>query len=110
MTKYLDLHIIDDDITPDAGGLPLKLSGRASIAQDIVHMIRERGYLTAMLAERSSRLRRELMVKITIDVDDDPRIIPGTARIEESTPGTLWLTAATVDYGEIGLALEVSRA
>lgn len=110
MTKYLDLHIIDDDITPDAGGLPLKLDGRASIAQDLVHMIRERGYLTAMLAERNARLRQELMVKITIDVDDDVRIRPGTARIEESTPGMLWLTATTVDYGDISLTLEVSRA
>lgn len=106
---YLDLHIVNDDITPDAGGLPLKISERASIAQDIVHMIRECGYLTAMLAERDPRRRRELMVKITIDVDDDQRIRPGTARIEESQPGQLWLTATTVDYGDIGLSLEVQR-
>ena len=109
MTDYLDLQIVDDDITPDAGGLPLKISQRASIAQDLVHMIRERGYLTAMLAERDPRRRRELMVKITIDVDDDTRIIPGTARIEESAPGHLWLTATTAKYGDISLDLGASR-
>lgn len=107
MIDYLDLHIIGDDVAPDAGGLPRKLAGRDSIAQDITHMIRERGYLTAMLAERDARRRKALMVRITIDVDDDARIKPGSSRIEESRPGELWLTAATVKYGDISLRFYV---
>lgn len=102
---YWDLRIVDNDIPLDVGGQPLKLADRASIAQDIAHMLRERGYLTAMIAERDARKRRYYMVKITIDVDDDVRIVPGTARIEESTPGELWLTAQTVKYGELSLTL-----
>lgn len=102
---YWDLRIVDNDIALDLGRQPLKLADRASIAQDIAHMIRERGYLTAMIAERDSRKRRHQMVLITIAVDDDKRIVPGTAQITESTPGELWLTAKTVSYGELTLAM-----
>ena len=41
--KYIDLLISNDDLTPDAGGIPEKIADRASIAQDLVHMIRESG-------------------------------------------------------------------
>lgn len=107
--NYWDLRIEENDIALDVGGQPLKLADRASIAQDIAHMIRERGYLTSMIAERDARKRKYYMVLITIAVDDDQRIVPGTARIEESTPGTLWLTAKTVDYGELSLTLSYAE-
>ncbi len=94
----------------DVGRQPLKLADRASIAQDIAHMIRERGYLTAMIAERDVRKRKYQMVLITIAVDDDRRIVPGTAKITESTAGELWLTAKTVDYGALTLQLTYAQA
>ena len=103
--NYWDLRIVGNDIALDVGRQPLKLADRASIAQDIAHMIRERGYLTAMIAERDVRKRKYQMVLITIAVDDDTRIVPGTAQISESTPGELWLTAKTVEYGELTLAM-----
>ena len=103
--NYWDLRIVDNDIALDVGRQPLKLADRASIAQDIAHMIRERGYLTAMIAERDVRKRKYQMVLITIAVDDDRRIVPGTAKITESTAGELWLTAKTVNYGELTLQL-----
>ena len=108
--KYWDLRIVDNDIALDVGRQPLKLADRASIAQDIAHMIRERGYLTAMIAERDVRKRKYQMVLITIAVDDDRRIVPGTAKITESTAGELWLTAKTVDYGELTLQLTHAQA
>lgn len=107
--NYWDLRIVDDDIAMDVGRQPLKLADRASIAQDIAHMIRERGYLTAMIAERDARKRRYYMVLITIAVDDDTRIVPGTAKITESAAGELWLTAKTVDYGDMTLQLTYAR-
>lgn len=103
--NYWDLRIVDDDIALDVGRQPLKLADRASIAQDIAHMIRERGYLTAMIAERDVRKRKYQMVLITIAVDDDTRIVPGTAQISESAAGELWLTAKTVEYGDLTLAM-----
>ena len=96
MEEYRDLLITEDDLTPDAGGIPEMVTGRASIAQDIVHMIRESGLLT----------RKSCLIKISIAVDDDERIIPGTTEISESEPGVYWLTAQTELYGALSLALE----
>lgn len=104
--RYIDLRISDDDLTLDAGGQPVMLEGRASIAQDIVHMIRESGLLVDIIANRDARQRRTNIVRITIAVDDDKRIVPGSTAVEEARPGEYWLTARTVDYGEITLKLE----
>lgn len=106
MADYIDLRITSDDMTLDAGGNPVLLDGRASIAQDIMHMIRESGLLVEIIANRDARKRRANIVKITIAVDDDERIVPGTAAISESSPGTYWLTARTVKYGDLSLQLE----
>lgn len=106
MAEYIDLRITKDDLTLDAGGNPVLLDGRASIAQDLMHMIRESGLLVEIIANRDARKRRANIVKITIAVDDDERIVPGTAVIEESSPGEYWLTARTVKYGDLSLQLE----
>ncbi|MBU1040280.1 MAG: DUF2590 family protein [Proteobacteria bacterium] len=106
MADYIDLRITKDDLTLDAGGNPVLLDGRASIAQDIMHMIRESGLLVEIIANRDARKRRANIVKITIAVDDDERIVPGTAVIKESSPGEYWLTARTVKYGDMSLQLE----
>ena len=92
--KYIDLLISNDDLTPDAGGIPEKIADRASIAQDLVHMIRESGLLTEMLANRDAGARRLNMIKVTLAVDDDERIVPGTAEITETSLGAYLLTAA----------------
>ena len=102
MEEYRDLLITEDDLTPDAGGIPEMVTGRASIAQDIVHMIRESG----LLANRDPMKRKSCLIKISIAVDDDERIIPGTTEISESEPGVYWLTAQTELYGALSLALE----
>ena len=103
--KYIDLLISNDDMTPDAGGIPEKIADRASIAQDLVHMIRESGLLTEMLANRDAGARRLNMIKVTLAVDDDERIVPGT-EITETSLGTYLLTAETVDYGPLSMTLE----
>ncbi|WP_415977742.1 DUF2590 family protein [Bilophila wadsworthia] len=105
--KYIDLLICNDDLTPDAGGIPEKIADRASIAQDLVHMIRESGLLTEMLANRDAGARRLNMIKVTLAMDDDERIVPGTAEITETKLGTYLLTAETVDYGPILASFEV---
>lgn len=63
MEEYRDLLITEDDLTPDAGGIPEMVTGRASIAQDIVHMIRESGLLTEMLANRDPMKRKSCLIK-----------------------------------------------
>ena len=105
MAEYIDLRISKDDVTLDAGGQPVLLDGRASIAQDIQHMIRESGLLVDIIANRDVRARATNLVRITMAVDDDERIVPGTAVIRESALGEYWLTATTVKYGSISLQL-----
>lgn len=105
MADYIDLRISRDDVTLDAGGQPVLLDGRASIAQDIQHMIRESGLLVDIIANRDARARRTNLVRITMAVDDDERIVPGTTVISESALGEYWLTATTVKYGSISLQL-----
>ncbi|MDR3044356.1 MAG: DUF2590 family protein [Desulfovibrio sp.] len=105
MAEYIDLRISKDDLTLDAGGQPVLLDGRASIAQDIQHMIRESGLLVDIIANRDARARSTNLVRITMAVDDDERIVPGTTVIRESALGEYWLTATTVKYGSISLQL-----
>ena len=108
MEEYRDLLITEDDLTPDAGGIPEMVTGRASIAQDIVHMIRESGLLTENVGELRPHEAEILPHKKSVSPvdDDDERIIPGTTEISESEPGVYWLTAQTELYGALSLALE----
>lgn len=105
MALYLDLLITDDDLVLDPAGVPLTVYGRDSIAQDIVHMIRDSGILLEMIAERSKPLRKRKMNEITLMVDADTRIVPGTSQMQELKAGEMLLTATTVDYGLISLQI-----
>ena len=107
MDGYRDILITDDDITLDAGGNPVWVTGRESITQDIAHMIRESGLLVGLIGNRDAASRQANIVQITLRVDQDERIVPGTAAIEESALGTYWLYAETVNYGPLHLGLEV---
>ena len=108
MNLYIDVLIKNNDLALDAGGQPEKVVNRASIAQDIQHMIRESGLLVEIVGERDAMRRRRNMVEITLLVDDDVRIVPGSTRIEESAPGEFWLTADTVDFGKLHFILGIN--
>ena len=102
---YRDLLITRDDMTLDKNGEPVLVTGRACIAQDIQHMIRESGLLVELVGERDGIRRKTNIVKITLEVDQDTRIKPGTTRIEEVWTSCerveFWLTAETIRYGKI---------
>lgn len=103
--QYVDLLIVDDDIAISADGCPAYIDGRASIAQDIQHLIRESGLLLSLIGQRDAEIRRSVLVQLAQLIEDDLRIIPGTAKITESTPELYWITAKTVDYHELGFWL-----
>lgn len=107
---YTDLLITDGDITLDAGGQPLLVHDRACVAQDILHMILESG----LLVERDIRKRKTNIVELTLRVDLDYRIKPGTARIEEHWTDRdtveYWLTAETLEFGKISFQLTAKGA
>ena len=89
MEEYRDLLITEDDLTPDAGGIPEMVTGRASIAQDIVHMIRESGLLTEMLANRDPMKRKSCLIKISIAVDDGDQRVRTGGLLAHGANGTL---------------------
>ncbi len=105
MPDFIDLLITNDDITLDAGGIPVMVWDRPSIAQDIMHMIRESGLLVGIIAERDIRKRKTNIVRLSLMVDEDARIVPGSTEISESRPGEYRLTAITVNYGPLSLIL-----
>lgn len=107
--KYLDILITGDDITLDAGGLPVPVADRDSIAQDIVHMIRETGLLVELVGNRDARTKARNLLRITLEVDKDERIIPGTTEIEEVGLGQFNLMAQTREFGSVALLLEAER-
>ncbi len=105
MEKYIDLLIEDDDLTLDAGRNPQVIPDRDVIAQDLVHMIREEGFLPPLVGNRNRDLIERTKVDITLAVDNDYRIEPGSAQIEEPEPGRFYLTADTIEFGPVGFLL-----
>ncbi|MGI1677576.1 MAG: DUF2590 family protein [Cellvibrionaceae bacterium] len=101
MSEYIDLLITDGDLTLDAYGEPITIDQRASIAQDVKHLIIESGLLIDMLAERDSQRVRLLMNRLEEMVDDDLRIKPGTAKLIRRNNNDFFLTAETIRYGLI---------
>lgn len=105
MADYVDLSIHSDAIQLDSFGLPLLIDGRASIAQDIKHMVRETGLLVEMVGERNAERVKRNMVRIERHVEDDARIRPGTARVTRVNTDTFYLTAQTIKYGDLEVHL-----
>ena len=103
--EHFDLLITSDGIALDSFGLPLFVSGRESIAQDIKHMIRESGLLVQMLGERNGERIRMYMVRIEELTENDLRIRPGTASLVRNAVNSFTLSAETMEYGSIEVQL-----
>lgn len=104
---YIDLLITDNDLTLDAAGVPLLVANRPSIAQDTAHMIRETGLLQETLAERSRLKRRDSLQQIELLMDEDERLVPGTAAIIEEDHGRFLVTAETEDFSTLKIGVQV---
>ncbi|MFC6633528.1 DUF2590 family protein [Microbulbifer taiwanensis] len=100
-TKYQDLLIINNDIALDGIGVPLGISDRPSIAQDIKHMIRESGLLVELVGERDGAKVALNLQRLENLVETDVRIVPGTASITREDSETFLVRARTEDYGHL---------
>jgi hypothetical protein len=105
MSEYIDLLIIDNDLSLDLSRQPLLIEDRASIAQDIAHMIRESGLLVTLVAERSKLRQRDCIQQLELLVEADKRLEPGTAVINQVSPGQYLVTAKTLKFGDIEVVL-----
>ncbi|MBC3436749.1 MULTISPECIES: DUF2590 family protein [Pseudomonas] len=105
MSDYIDLLIHDNDLVLDPSHQPLLIEDRASIAQDIAHMIRDSGLLVTLVAERSRQRQADCILQLELLVEDDERLLPGTARVLEEHPGRYLVTAKTLKFGDIEVYL-----
>lgn len=109
MTYDIDLFIHENDIVTDVAGMPKKVSGHASIAQDMKHMILEEGLLVPLIAERSDERWQMQMNTITEHVEQDIRIIAGTVSITRTDTTTLTVHAQTHLRDTVSLALTIDQ-
>ena len=93
--QWIDILITDHDVTLDVAGVPVETDGRASIAQDIKHMILETGILIELISERSGARWQHNINRLEMMVEEDVRIIPGTVKIEQQDHETFYLFAET---------------
>ena len=101
MSEYIDLLIQDNDLVLDLSRQPLLIDDRASIAQDIAHMIRDSGLLVTLVAERDRLRQRDCIQQLELLVENDERLVPGTALITQLEPGQYLVTATTLKFGMI---------
>lgn len=105
MSLYIDLLITNNDLTLDASNQPLPIDDRASIAQDIAHMIRESGLLVTLVGERNRYRQADCIQQLELLVENDERLVPGTTRFIKQEPGQYLVTAKTVEFGSIEVIL-----
>lgn len=105
MSEYVDLLIINNDLALDPSRQPLLIDDRACIAQDIAHMIRDSGLLVTLVAERDRLRQRDCIQQLELLVEDDQRLVPGTARITQQEPSVYLVTAKTLKFGSIEVSL-----
>lgn len=98
---YIDLLITDGNFTLDSGNEPRRCSNRDSIAQDIIHSILESGITARLIGERSPTMRGDVITRLTLLVESDERLIPGTIVITEESISRLYVTAETYDFGSV---------
>ena len=103
--QYIDLLVEDFGLVLDAGAQPVTTDNRHSIGQDIKHAVLESGLARALIGERSPVLRADVRTQIRILVEQDQRLVPGTAELREEAADRYLLTARTYEFGDLEVAL-----
>ncbi len=103
MADYIDLLITDDDLTLDPGGEPQLIYDRDCITQDIKHLIRDSGLMVEIVGQRNQAIISDRLQRLTLMIEDDTRLVPGTIKITRTDLQTFFVTATTYKYGAINL-------
>ena len=108
----VDILIVNGDIEvkENGSGDAVRVDERASIAQDIKHLIIESGILTDLIGERHHEKRLLYINRLKRLIDDDVRLIAGTVEITDNSVDSnnkqvLWVSAKTEKYSDIGFYL-----
>ncbi|WP_417552088.1 DUF2590 family protein [Marinomonas fungiae] len=92
----IDLLIADLDLSLNDRGEPHYVIGTECVAQDIRHMLIERGFLTSLIAERDKAKISMTETNIENAIEDDARILAGSASVVFKNGGVT-CTAQTID-------------
>lgn len=103
--QHFDLLVTSDDVRFDGVDTLETTDGRPSIAQDVVHAIRESMLLNGLVGQRDLMQRKSIYVQIEALVEEDERIIPGTAEVTESDIELVWVQAQTYEYQGVAFHL-----
>lgn len=101
LKKYSDLFIKKGALALDAMPQPELINTRASIAQDVKHMLLESGLVTKLLAQRSAALRNDVYTAMELLIETDTRLVPGSIEINTSNEALILITAITYEFGNI---------
>jgi hypothetical protein len=103
MADYVDLLITGSDLTLDAAGEPMLVYDADCIAQDIKHLILESGLMVEIIGQRNSTQVKGNLQALTLLIEDDVRLVPGTVSITQVETETFYITATTYKYGDISV-------
>lgn len=102
---YVDLQFNDDDLVLDTAGEPVLITDRDCITQDIKHMIRDSGLMVQIIGQRDDNKVADHILALTLLIEEDERLIPGTVEIEQTETGVFFIAALTFDFGGISLTV-----
>lgn len=105
--NYIDLLVENGDFVLDLAGFAEPVADRQSIGQDIKHRLIESGLPQLLVAQRSPVEQASLINRMSIEVEKDLRLLPGTVRFlpVANQPGTYYITAVTLEYGDLTVYL-----
>lgn len=110
LQKYSDLFIEKGALALDQLPQPELINTRASIAQDVKHMLLESGLVTKLLAQRSPALRNDVYTAMELLIETDTRLVPGTIEIDANNEQQILITATTYEFGDITTEVSLNAA
>ncbi len=101
LSRYSDLLIVDGSLSLDVGAQPELTHTRASIAQDVKHMLMASGLVTKLLAQRSPTMRNDVYTEMELLIETDTRLVPGSIDVDIQSAELIAITATTYEFGNI---------
>ncbi|MEY8204956.1 MAG: DUF2590 family protein [Bermanella sp.] len=108
-----DLLLVDGDIPLDDQGDPIFFSGSQVIEQSLRNRIFEQNFMVDLIGDRSPVNHQAVYQKIKNEVEQDPRVIPGTcsvkeAGVKESSNNALTVLAKSNDGDQLKLVYQLN--
>lgn len=109
--KYNDILILEGDLAESDGTAQI-ISNCDSVLQDILHSLLESGLFRLLIAERSADGIQSVINQIVLVIEEDLRVIPGTAEVIKviGRTGEYLIKAETYEFGTLNTAMKAGKA